>query len=159
MVSFRLSLSLATAALIASLAVMPSSYAMRVDGASKEDGLVLIEAPMQAEEKKAVAKRKAPAKKAVKKAPAKKKAAKKAPAKKKAAAKKKATKKKAARKKAVTKKAAAVRKALAKKVPASAPKGDSKGSTTSLPEPSSFILLLAGFFAVGALVRRRANQT
>jgi hypothetical protein len=148
MANSKLSLSLATATLIASLAVMPSSYAMRVDGASKDDGkLVLIEEPMQAEEKKAVAKRKAPAKKAVKKAPAKKKAAKKAPA-----------KKKAARKKAVTKKAAAVRKALAKKVPASAPKGDSKGSTTSLPEPSSFILLLAGFFAVGALVRRRANQ-
>jgi hypothetical protein len=143
----KLSLSLATATLIASLAVMPSSYAMRVDGVSKEDGkLVLIEQPMKA---KAVAKRAAPAKKAVKKGSAKKKAA----------PKKKAAKKKATRKKAVTKKAAAVRKALAKKVPASAPKGDSKGSTTSLPEPSSFILLLAGFFAVGALVRRRANQT
>jgi hypothetical protein len=132
----RLSLSLATATLIASLAVMPSSFAMRVDGASKDDGLVLIEQSMQAEQEKAVAKRKAPAKKAVKKAPAKKKAA----PKKKAPAKKKAVKK-------------------ATKLPAYDAERDSGGATMSLPEPSSFILLLAGFFAVGALVRRRANQT
>jgi hypothetical protein len=32
-------------------------------------------------------------------------------------------------------------------------------TTTALPEPSSFVLLLGGFFAVGAMVRRRLGRT
>ena len=135
-------LSLTLATLVACLAVMPSSFAMSVDGTGELEGLVLIEeSGSTVEESK---------QKAVKKAPAKKKAApkKKATAKKKAAPKKKATAKK---------KAAPKRKAAPYDPTWEMPINGS-GSTTSLPEPSSFMLLLAGFFIIGALVRRQAKQ-
>jgi len=139
----KTSISLSIAALVACLAVTPSSLAITVEGASQQKAqVVLIDQPEQAAKKKAAPKKKAVKKKAKKKA-----------VKKKAAPKKKA-KKKAVKKKA-KKKAPAKKKA--KRMPY--PSMGDNGPSISLPEPSSFILLLAGFFAVGALVRRRANKT
>ena len=167
----KASISLTLATLIACLTVMPSGFAMSVEGGSELEGLVLIdETGSTVEEAKKKAVKKAPAKKKAvakkkaapkKKATAKKKAApkKKAAAKKKVAPKKKAAaKKKAAPKRKATKKEAAVKEAVKKaKRKAPAIKAGTNGAT-SLPEPSGFMLLLAGFFVIGALIRRQAKQ-